>query len=589
MASGGAPLGAAVQAWSNSGGYVSTTSNPSTGAYSLSVTDNDTWHVSASIPDAADASRVLVAPEQVVTVSAGASPSGVNLQLAAVTVPNGVRATFDASAAQAIHLGGDTPSSADDVTLTVPAGALATSGTVSIVATPNAGPTETRGTHPVGLGYSFEAFDADGVPIHSTFNRPLTITFGYDPATLAAQGLDASDLVPSFWDAASTTYRRSDTAVIDTTTNTITFTTEHFTQWVVAAAVTTPGAPTGVTATAADGGATITWTPPSDTGGSPITGYTVTASPGGATATTAGNVTTAALSGLSNGTAYTFTVRATNAIGTGVASNASNSVTPGVSDDSGPVTPATAGYHLYGRDGSLYSFGDAGSFGAPASLHLNAPIVGGAVTPSGDGYWFVASDGGVFAYGDAGFHGSAGGIKLNKPIVGMASTPSGDGYWLVASDGGVFAYGDAQFYGSTGAMTLNKPVVGMSATPTGLGYWLVASDGGVFAYGDAAFYGSTGSMTLNKPVVGMASTSSGHGYWLVASDGGIFAYGDAAFHGSAGSLTLNKPVVGMTPTADGDGYWLVASDGGIFAYGAAPFEGSPASNNIAQPVVGMSR
>ena len=34
------------------------------------------------------------------------------------------------------------------------------------------------------------------------------------------------------------------------------------------------------------------------------------------------------VTGLTNGTAYTFTVRATNAIGTGAASDASNSVTP---------------------------------------------------------------------------------------------------------------------------------------------------------------------------------------------------------------------------------------------------------------------
>src|SRR5947209_12342792 len=49
-----------------------------------------------------------------------------------------------------------------------------------------------------------------------------------------------------------------------------------------------PGAPTNVVATAGNGQASVGWSPPASTGGSPITGYTVTASPGGATASTAG-------------------------------------------------------------------------------------------------------------------------------------------------------------------------------------------------------------------------------------------------------------------------------------------------------------
>jgi len=40
-----------------------------------------------------------------------------------------------------------------------------------------------------------------------------------------------------------------------------------------------PGAPTGVTATAGIGSASVSWTAPADDGGSAITGYTVTSSP----------------------------------------------------------------------------------------------------------------------------------------------------------------------------------------------------------------------------------------------------------------------------------------------------------------------
>lgn len=87
-----------------------------------------------------------------------------------------------------------------------------------------------------------------------------------------------------------------------------------------------PDAPTIGTATAGDKQATVTFTPPAYDGGSPIISYTVTSSPGGITASGASSPIT--VTGLTNGTAYTFTVAATNAVGTGASSAASNSVTP---------------------------------------------------------------------------------------------------------------------------------------------------------------------------------------------------------------------------------------------------------------------
>jgi Zn-dependent metalloprotease len=88
-----------------------------------------------------------------------------------------------------------------------------------------------------------------------------------------------------------------------------------------------PGAPTAVSATAGDGQAVVSWTPPAGNGGSPVTKYTVTSAPGGRTATTTG-ATTATVTGLTNGTAYTFTVIAANLTGTSAASAPSAAVIP---------------------------------------------------------------------------------------------------------------------------------------------------------------------------------------------------------------------------------------------------------------------
>lgn len=101
-----------------------------------------------------------------------------------------------------------------------------------------------------------------------------------------------------------------------------------------------PEAPVNVAATAANAAATITWTAPSGTVGT-VT-YTATSSPGGLTCTTSG--TSCTVTGLTNGTTYTFTVIAANSAGTGPSSAPSSSVTPNVPLPGAPTAvTATAG------------------------------------------------------------------------------------------------------------------------------------------------------------------------------------------------------------------------------------------------------
>jgi chitinase len=124
-----------------------------------------------------------------------------------------------------------------------------------------------------------------------------------------------------------------------------------------------PAAPYNVAAAAGDAQATVRWTPGRD-GGSAILRYTVTSSPGGVQATVNAPATTATVAGLTNGTAYTFTVAATNAVGTSKPSSASAPVTP--VGDAPPPPPPTTGRWLSG-----YYVGYQRALQPPASVDFS--------------------------------------------------------------------------------------------------------------------------------------------------------------------------------------------------------------------------
>lgn len=102
-------------------------------------------------------------------------------------------------------------------------------------------------------------------------------------------------------------------------------------QQVSAAPATPPAPPTGVTAGAGDAQAEVSWIAPDSTGSGALASYTVDSSPDspGTPVTVPASQTTTTISGLTNGTSYTFTVTATNEDNqTSGASDPSNSVTP---------------------------------------------------------------------------------------------------------------------------------------------------------------------------------------------------------------------------------------------------------------------
>jgi uncharacterized protein (TIGR02145 family) len=187
---------------------------------------------------------------------------------------------------------------------------------------------------------------------------------------------------------------------------------------------TIPDAPINVSATAGDGQATITYDAPGSNGGSIITSYTATSLPGGITGTVtqagSGSITVV---GLTNGTAYTFTVTATNAAGTSLASQPSSSVTPNVNipsvtignqiwtnknldvstyrdgtvipkvDDATWSTLTTGAYCYYNNDSTTYAaiYGKLYNWYAVVGIHDNdANTPNKTLAPEG---WHVPTDG----------------------------------------------------------------------------------------------------------------------------------------------------------------------------------------------------
>jgi hypothetical protein len=101
-----------------------------------------------------------------------------------------------------------------------------------------------------------------------------------------------------------------------------------------------PGQPTSMSLDAGDGQITASWAAPVDDGGSVITGYTASTA-SGSTCTTSS--TSCVITGLDNGTSYSVSVTATNAVGTGAASSATSTTPVATTTTTTTVAPSRPG------------------------------------------------------------------------------------------------------------------------------------------------------------------------------------------------------------------------------------------------------
>jgi hypothetical protein len=377
-----------------------------------------------------------------------------------------------------------------------------------------------------------------------------------------------------------------------------------------------PPAPTAVIAVAGNRSAIVSWKPPQSA--SPVSSYTVTASPGGISTTASSGPIF--VTGLDNGTRYTFTVHANNAAGPGAESDPSKPVTPAGppgapmnvhgSVSGGTLTATWTTPSANGAPIKSYTVraSDVNKTTTVTTTHLGAAIRDLAagvytvtvratnaagtgtwsvpsnavtLTAARRGYWMLGSDGSVHGFGNAAQLGSA-----TRPVVAIASRRDGSGYWVTDARGTVSSFGAAASHGGRPPLLAGEVVSTISSTPSGEGYWLFTNRGRAFGFGDAPVFGDMRNTRLNGPIIASVATPTGRGYYMVGRDGGVFGFGDARFHGSTGGIRLNKPIVGIAPTSDNRGYWLVGSDGGVFGFDA-PFRGSMGSVRLNRAINGI--
>jgi predicted acyl esterase len=137
---------------------------------------------------------------------------------------------------------------------------------------------------------------------------------------------------------------------------------------------TVAGAPTSVSAKTGNASAAVTWKAPSSNGGSAITGYVVTpyiGSTAQAPQTFNSTAVSQTVTGLTNGSTYTFTVAATNGVGTSPASTASAAILVGA-----PAAPAFLSATPANQQATVKWWAPAGN-GGPVTGYVITPYIAG--------------------------------------------------------------------------------------------------------------------------------------------------------------------------------------------------------------------
>jgi len=215
-----------VWAFANSGERAETEAVPSSAnsfTYTLRVISGTIWHVGAVYEDL-DNGVFFESPDKVVDLT-NTDQALQNLVLGGPwPMPQPFIVSFDGAQMQTIIM-------PDGVELRIPAGALVSSGTVTLFIFPTQEMRPEPGRELVGPGYEIWGIDQNGKEI-TQFNKNVMMVFSYpSDAALHAQGLSEHMLVPVYYSTLVGHWILADRYVVDTTNNEITLEINHFTKF----------------------------------------------------------------------------------------------------------------------------------------------------------------------------------------------------------------------------------------------------------------------------------------------------------------------------------------------------------------------
>lgn len=245
-------VSAFVWAWSESGGYASARADD-TGKYSFTVAKYDTWRVGASREG--EAAHYKAAETRVEVKDVSVSQDIVLVPMT-TTYAQAVEKIVETVKPQTVEL-------TDGAKTVLPANALATSGSANVTMKPTVETPSFGISSVVGTSYSVEAKDTTGKAITS-LNAEVTITIPYDEAELTSKGLTVNDLVLSFFDETTQTWKPLEKQIIDKETNTVSAVVNHLTLFALVAPADTapPSAPANTGVSVKNRAITLAWTNP---------------------------------------------------------------------------------------------------------------------------------------------------------------------------------------------------------------------------------------------------------------------------------------------------------------------------------------